>query len=313
MGLYDREYYRDEKSFSDYWAVGGSVCRQIVLVTGVIYVLQALSASRDLTESPVTAWLDFTIREAFGKFQVWRLVTYAFVHDENSLWHVVGNMLMLWFFGPDVEGIYGSREFLRFYLSAAVFSVAVQAGVVLVSQQADIPVVGASGAVLAVMMLYAMHFPRRRVYVFGILPIEIRWLAVICLAYNLFPVVNSLLTQRQVGDVAYGAHLGGMAFGWLYHHFDLRGRLWGWFDRLLDRQAWGSQQRQNKSLRSGNLKVHRPEDTTHQLDFDTESEEDFKERVDDILRKISAQGEASLSKRERAVLTEAAQRFKRGR
>jgi len=313
MGLYDREYYRDEKSFSDYWAVGGSVCRQIVLVTGIIYVLQALSASRDLTQSPVTGWLEFTIREAFDKFQVWRLVTYAFVHDESSLWHVVGNMLMLWFFGPDVEGIYGSREFLRFYLSAAVFSVAVQAGVTLVSRQPDLPVVGASGAVLAVMMLYAMHFPRRRVYVFGILPLEVRWLAVVCLVYNLFPVLNSLVAQRQVGAVAYGAHLGGMAFGWLYHHFDLQGRLWGWFDRLLDRQAWGRKQRQSKTLRSGNLKVHRPEEPTHQPDFDTESEEEFKERVDDILRKISAQGEASLTKRERAVLTEAAQRFKRGR
>ncbi|MFN9374752.1 MAG: rhomboid family intramembrane serine protease [Planctomycetaceae bacterium] len=313
MGLYDREYYRDEKSFSDYWAVGGSVCRQIVLVTGIIYVLQALSASRDLTQSPVTAWLEFTIREAFDRFQVWRLVTYAFVHDENSLWHVVGNMLMLWFFGPDVEGIYGSREFLRFYLSAAVFSVAVQAGVTLVSQQPDLPVVGASGAVLAVMMLYAMHFPRRRVYVFGILPLEVRWLAVVCLVYNLFPVLNSLVAQKQVGAVAYGAHLGGMAFGWLYHHFELQGRLWGWFDRLLDRQAWGRRRRQNKTLRSGNLKVHQPEEATHQPDFDTESEEEFKERVDDILRKISAQGESSLTKRERAVLTEAAQRFKRGR
>jgi membrane associated rhomboid family serine protease len=313
MGLYDREYYRDERSLSDYWAVGGSVCRQIVLVTGVLYLLQALSASRDLVESPVTAWLEFTIREALGKLQVWRLVTYAFVHDENSLWHVVGNMLMLWFFGPDVEKIYGSREFLRFYLTAAVFAVLFQAGVELVSQLPDFRVVGASGAVLAVMVLYALHFPRRRVYVFGILPIEVRWLAVVCLAYNLFPLLNALSTQRQVDMVAYGAHLGGMAFGWLFHYFELQGRLWGWLDRLLDRQAWGRQKRQTETLRSGKLKVHQPEETSFRPDFDTESEEEFKERVDDILRKISAQGEASLTKRERAVLTEAAQRFKRGR
>jgi membrane associated rhomboid family serine protease len=313
MGLYDREYYRDDKSFSDYWAVGGSVCRQIVLVTAVIYLLQALSASRDMVAGPVTTWLDFTIREALGKLQVWRLVTYAFVHDENSLWHVVGNMLMLWFFGPAVEEFYGSREFLRFYLTSAVFAVVVQAGVFLASQQTDSSVVGASGAVLAVMMLYAMHFPRRRVYVFGILPIEVRWLVLVCVAYNLLPLLISLPRTPGEGQVAYGAHLGGLAFGWLFHHFELQGRLWGWFDRLLDRRAWGRQKRQNETLRSGNLKVHRPEETGFQPDFDTESEEEFKERVDDILRKISAQGEASLTKRERAVLTEAAQRFKRGR
>lgn len=309
MGLYDREYYRDDQSFSDYWAVGGSVCRQIVVVTGVIYLLQALSGSRELAESPITSWLEFTVREAFGKLQIWRLVSYAFVHDESSLWHVVGNMLMLWFFGRDVEAIYGSREFLRFYLAAAVFAVLVQAGVGLVAQQGDVPVVGASGAVLGVMMLYAAHFPRRRVYIFGILPIEVRWLVLICVGYNLLPVLNVLATRQPTGMVAYGAHLGGLAFGWLYHHFDLRGRLWGWFDR----RNWGRQKRQNETLRSGNLKVHRPEESTYQPDFDTESEEDFKERVDDILRKISAQGEASLTKRERAVLTEAAQRFKRGR
>ena len=313
MGLYDREYYRDDQSFSGYWSVGGSVCRQIVVVTGVIYLLQALSASRDLAESPVTSWLEFTLREAFGKLQVWRLVTYAFVHDENSLWHVVGNMLMLWFFGKDVEEIYGSREFLRFYLTSAVFAVLVQAGVGMVSQQPDLPVVGASGAVLAVMMLYAAHFPRRRVYVFGILPIEVRWLVLICVAYNLLPVLNALATKQSGGSVAYGAHLGGLAFGWLYHHFELRGRLWGWVDRLLDRHAWGRRKRQSETLRSGNLKVHRPEEIKYQPDFDTESEEEFKERVDDILRKISAEGESSLTKRERAVLTEAAQRFKRGR
>ncbi|HBH52155.1 MAG TPA: hypothetical protein DDY91_09710 [Planctomycetaceae bacterium] len=313
MGLYDREYYRDQSSLSGYWSVNGSVCRQIVLVTGIVYLLQVLSAPRGAAESPVTSWLEFTIAQGFGKFQIWRFLSYAFVHDESTLWHVVGNMLMLWFFGPDVEGIYGPREFLRFYLSSAVFAVSIQALISVVAGQPDLPVQGASGAVLAVMMLYAMHYPRRRVYVFGILPVEVRWLVLFCVAYNLLPVLISLTSGGGNAPVAYAAHLGGLAFGWLYFRYELRGYLWGWFDRLLDRQAWGRQKRQRETLRTGKLKVHHPEDSPPQSDFDEEPDDDFKERVDDILRKISAQGEASLTKRERAVLTEAAERFKRSR
>jgi len=313
MGFYDREYYRDQSSFSGYWSVQGSVCRQIVMVTGIVYLLQILSAPLGGAASPVTSWLEFTIREGLGKFQIWRFLSYAFVHDESSLWHIVGNMLMLWFFGPEVEGIYGSRDFLRFYLSSAVFAVAAQALFGLVSGQPDGPVVGASGAVLAVMMLYAMHFPRRRVYVFGIVPVEVRWLVGVCVAFNLLPMLFPAASQVKTASIAYAAHLGGLAFGWLYYRYELRGRLWGWLDHLLDRQAWGRQRRQRETIRTGKLKVHHPEDPPPRSDFDDESEDDFRERVDDILRKISAQGEASLTKPERAVLTEAAERFKRGR
>jgi membrane associated rhomboid family serine protease len=142
----------------------------------------------------------------FGKVMLWQLFTYMFVHF--GLWHLVINMLMLWFFGPALENTWGSRQFLSFYfftgIGAALCSF-------IVMPSSHVPVVGASGAIFGILVAYAIIFPETVIYLFFIFPMKIRH-AVIALI-----VINLLGTLSSPGSgIAYFAHLGGGLFGYLY-------------------------------------------------------------------------------------------------
>ena len=93
--------------------------------------------------------------------QVWRLLTYAFLHEPNTLWHILFNMLFLWWFGSDLERMYGPKEFLAFYLGAAFVGGLAGVGFYLLSHDPT-PGLGASGAVTALLVLFAFHFPHQQ-------------------------------------------------------------------------------------------------------------------------------------------------------
>jgi membrane associated rhomboid family serine protease len=92
-------------------------------------------------------------------------LTGAFLHSESSLWHILFNMLALWWFGTDVEDLYGHLEFLAYYLASAVAGNVAFVVAHLAHLQAGAQALGASGAVTAVLLLCAMHFPTRVVLV----------------------------------------------------------------------------------------------------------------------------------------------------
>ncbi|RPI88817.1 MAG: rhomboid family intramembrane serine protease [Planctomycetaceae bacterium] len=308
MGLYDRDYYRKEPRTSASWGGDGTVCRKIVLVTAAIFILQVLTLGRRAVFSPVADWLLFDVESCFQHGQLWRLVSYAFVHSEDDLWHIVGNMLCLWFFGPDIESIYGSWEFLRFYLTAAAIAALCQVGLSLALNE-DAKLIGASGAVMAVMMLFAINFPRRKVYVMGVIPVEIRWLIALYVAFDAYPVWQRLAGFGGGGNVAHAAHLGGLLYGLLYWKFDLRHNLWGRLGSLFSWTGLKRSIRQQRTVRSGNIRPYRPEEYDEPPLADSPSE--FNARVDTVLAKISREGESSLTVTERELLAEAARRYKR--
>lgn len=226
-------------------------------------------------------------------FQVWRLVTYAFCHSRGSVWHIVFNMLALWFFGPTLERMYGTREFTWFYLMGAV-----AAGLVFIALELFLgqltPVIGASGAVMAVLMLFAIHYPRHCIYIMGIIPIEARWIVAIYLVVDLYPVLLALGGDTVGDNVAHSAHLGGLAFGYLYYKFQWRfERLFGNF-KVPDLSSG----RKSGPVSRGNLKLYEPP-------------ENMDAQVDAILEKISRSGESSLTDQEREVLKAASQRYKK--
>src|SRR5262249_37237068 len=115
--------------------------------------------------SVVQDWFELDTRKVVYKGQVWRLLTHAFCHNRHEVWHIFFNMLFLYWFGCTIESMYGSREFLLFYLTAALIAALAFVGLDLWTG-ATAPGIGASGAVMAVTMLYAMHFPRETIYVF---------------------------------------------------------------------------------------------------------------------------------------------------
>ena len=164
--------------------------------------------------SVVQNWLQMETPKVFSG-QVWRLVTCAFCHDRMNLLHILFNMLFLWWFGPKLESMYGSKEFLVFYLTAAVVASISYIALDLVTGD-PVPMVGASGAIMAVVTLFAMHYPSTVIYVMFVLPVEIRWIVLGYAIFDLHPVLLALSGEEGFDNVAHAAHLGGLALGYLY-------------------------------------------------------------------------------------------------
>jgi membrane associated rhomboid family serine protease len=151
----------------------------------------------------------------------WTLVTYMFLHDRGGFAHILFNMLALYFFGSRVETRIGSRHFIWLYLVSGIAG-----GLLSLAFTPRAYIIGASGAVFGVSFAFAYFWPRERIYIWGVLPIEARWLVILTAAIALF----GGFTGAQ-GGVAHFAHLGGYVGGWFY--------LW-WMDRRAKagRRAW---------------------------------------------------------------------------
>jgi membrane associated rhomboid family serine protease len=133
----------------------------------------------------------------------WSAFTYMFLHA--GLLHLAFNMYTLWVFGPRLEHLWGSRSFALFYVWCGIGGAVAHAifgGLA--------PMVGASGALFGVMLAYAMHWPRDEIYFFGVLPMRVATMVALFIGFNL------LMGVTGGGGVAYFAHLGGAAFGFLY-------------------------------------------------------------------------------------------------
>jgi len=286
MGFENRDYYREPE-----WNRGGGgehpVCRWIIGLCVVVFLGQMIPSLE------VERWLALSKAEVM-QGQVWRLVTYAFCHDTKNLLHIVFNTLCLWWFGRAIEERQGSREFLAFYLVAAVFSGLAHIALEAVFNQSSIAV-GASGSLMAVMSIFAMLYPRQQVMFFGLIPIEIRWLIVGFIAFDTIPIWAALSGRQTNDGIAHGAHLGGLLFGFLYHIFELRLTNWVSFGGL---RSWWSDRRRRQSMR-----LYTP-------DPESLDEDDLEKSMDEVLRKITEQGEASLTPQERKILSEASRRIR---
>jgi membrane associated rhomboid family serine protease len=301
MGIYSRDYLREDRrgwSAGGFWGTPG--CKWIIVATVVVFVLQLVSTrgmqivigdqvfSRHV--SPVTQALELDTTDVMHG-QVWRLLTYAFCHDVD-IWHIAINMIVLWWAGTTLERMYGTREFVLFYLVAACVSGLAFLALAMITSGPSVAI-GASGAVMAAFAVYAILFPRQEIYVFFVVPVQIRFLLLFYVVYDLFPVLNSLSGHEGHDRVAHAAHLGGLAFGFAYHRFGWRiERLTANVPSLLKKQAW---------VRPRHVKVYRPPE---------EAPQNFDGKVDAILDKIHSQGEASLTEQERETLRKASERYK---
>jgi membrane associated rhomboid family serine protease len=297
MGVYDRDYYRNDPPGGGVLGGVAPVCKWLIAINIVVFVLQLMTL--DSPGGGVTGWLLFSTT-GVKRWEVWRLVTYAFCHDPDSPTHILFNMLGLWIFGSQVEPIYGQREFLRFYLSGAVVSSLGNLALQLFLGRPGY-MVGASGAVMAVMMLCAMYYPSMKINVMFVLPIELRWLVVMYIIYDMFPLLRQLGGAGALDQVAHAAHLGGLAYGFLYKRFDLR------YSRLMAGWSWPRWKRLVKTTtrrKPESVRLYEPPE-------EHAPTPDLKVQVDEILAKISAQGEASLTESEREILKEASRRFKK--
>ncbi|MFN8668176.1 MAG: rhomboid family intramembrane serine protease [Gemmatimonadaceae bacterium] len=135
----------------------------------------------------------------------WTIGTYMFVH--GGFWHLALNMYTLYIFGPRVEHAWSAGEFTRYYVLCGLGGWFFH---LLFARESLL--IGASAAVLGVTLAYATRWPDDEVLLFGVVPLKVKWMVALMVALNLI----GGMSEGQGGGVAYLAHLGGLAAGWLY-------------------------------------------------------------------------------------------------
>lgn len=293
MGIYDREYYREQRPGLSL-STPRTMVTTLIIINVVLYLADGLLTAQ--THS-ITYTLAAKPSSLTNPLQWWQLITYGFAHAPSPS-HILFNMLTLWFLGRDVEAVYGRYEFLRLYLVMLLTGSVAWTAIANLEGATDVASVmfGASGAVAGVVVLFALHFPKRTLLLFFVLPVP-AWLV------GVLVVVSDMLgaTGRAgASNVAYTVHLAGAAMAFLYYQFGLN------FGRLLGGD-WLSKLKPGPRLR-----VHQPDDDQGKGDRDSR-EDDLSAEVDRILQKIHTQGESSLSRKERKTLEEASRRYQRRR
>ena len=239
--------------------------------------------------------------EAVLHGQIWRLTTYDFLHARENIWHLVFNMYLLYLTGRRLLDVYTEREFLLFYLVAGVLSgIAYLIWGWAMNDMRD--AIGASGAVCAVMVSYAMRWPEDRWYFFFVIPVKAIWLAAITAIMDIYPMLLELGGGRPT-SVAHSAHVGGLLFGYLYVK-----RSWQ-LEPLFNRIAFS-----NPLKRRPKFRVVRDEGTPSYPEHrPSRNEAKLQDRLDELLAKITDHGQASLTDSERAELNEASRYFRERR
>ncbi|MDA8563206.1 rhomboid family intramembrane serine protease [Mariniblastus sp.] len=280
MGIENRSYYRDDAEYGQprqFGSTSWSMISIIIAINVAVFVLD--------TFIPVGQILALRSDRVYF---VWNWLTYGFTHApfESSIgiWHILGNMVTLFFLGRAVEQRMGPQEFLSFYLVAVVVSGLGAVGLAWLSGS-TISLVGASGAVTAVVVLFIMWFPHQKLLIWGILPVPAWLLGVIMIASNLGYAFS------PGSQVSWQAHAMGAVFGFLYLKNGWRFGPLG-MDRLKD-----------LSKNKPKLKLHDPDAKTQKLQAE----------ADRILAKINQSGEGSLTSGERRTLNKYSQSLRKRR
>jgi len=205
---------------------------------------------------------------------LWQIVTYGFLHAPFDIGHILFNLLTLYFFGTALEGMVGSRRFLWHYSVALMLGDIVQLALGLASIASGgvgHPTLGASGAVMAVLVAVATLEPDRQV-IFILFPLRLRTLALILVGIDVFRMLSG------GAGVAWAVHLTGAAYGFLAVR---RGFVWrDPLESLAKRRAQAA----------------------------VESERDDARRLDELLARIHEKGLNSLSEREKTFLKRVSKR-----
>ncbi|MCC7387571.1 MAG: rhomboid family intramembrane serine protease [Phycisphaerales bacterium] len=308
MGIHDRGYYRDDgtpgalgaspERFRFRGFSAWSVTTWLIVVNVAVHLLANLVPALHLYE-----FGHLSTYFAYNRLEVWRLVTFQFLHSHTSLLHLGFNMIGLWIFGGIVEEALGRRKYLAFYLVCGIFGgllflVLNLAGILLhanipgvLFEDPRTPLIGASAGVFGVIMACAYIAPNMMVnLLFPPVSLTMKMLAYIYFGIALF---NVLVGGSNAGGDA--AHVGGALAG----AFFVRNShlLLDFFDVL------GDSRKKQGGSRAG--RRGKKADRAAQKRASAEAE------IDRILAKVKDEGLMSLSEREKKLLAKDTER-KRG-
>ncbi|HCO95765.1 MAG TPA: hypothetical protein DIU00_17770 [Phycisphaerales bacterium] len=221
MGLYDRDYTQAdfETRHSRFGRMpqmrfGSShltpVVKWLLIINVAVFLLTLMVVQ---IANFFYTWFSVYPLTVGMSLQLWRVITYQFLHDVSGFGHIFVNMLALFFFGPMLERFWGSRKFLIFYLVCGATGGVLYPVLANIGWLDKAPLVGASGSVLGILAAGAILFPNLKVYVWGIFPVKLMVLAIIFAGIS---IITLLRPDQFANAGGQAAHLGGMAAGAVY-------------------------------------------------------------------------------------------------
>lgn len=311
------------------------VIKFLIISNAAIFLAQILLDSFRFGDVSLSQFIETTFALwplESGRFYPWQFVTYAFLH--GGFGHLFVNMLMLFFFGLEVEQTLGQKRFITFYLLCAI------GGGLAHWLISPAPVVGASGAIFGVMVALAVIAPDRPIYMYFLFPIPAKYFVLVYVLFDLFAGI------RGGGTVAHFAHLGGAAVGLVYFLHAMgkfpfgggglnssrsRGQNQDYWQAF--QNPWEQQQRREEQSRQGGgfgnifRRPNRDDETVDAEYYDVEERRKndktpsnngpathkgrviTQEEIDRILDKIAASGYSNLTEDERQILFEASKKM----
>src|SRR5215469_4092243 len=194
----------------------------LLIANFAVYICEVLvfHFSGSSAYAELVRWFGLVAANVILLLRVWQPFTYLFLHDVNSIWHILMNMFMLWMFGRELEVVWGKTRFLRYYfltgVGAGLINVIVKMAPAAlgngIPEGAYIPTIGASGAIFGILIACAILFPDRRVYLFPF-PVAMSMRTIVIL----MTILTFLGTFGLGADnVSHLCHLGGLLVGYIY-------------------------------------------------------------------------------------------------
>lgn len=285
--LEDRSYMQEPSYRS-----GLSATAKLMIVMVAVFMLQTINWVY-IHSSFDAVWLALTADKVVHG-AIWQLLTYQFLH--GAWWHLAGNMLGLWLCGRFVEGVYGARKMVWFFLLCGLGGGVLH---VLFGLLMPVPwgreVVGASAGTMGLLAAFCLMEPDAMVLVMFVLPVRTRYFLIFILAISAFFTI--VPADRSV---AHPAHLGGLLTGMAIVRYG--------FPKLPAFLQFGGRSRGGRSRAGAPSWMVQSDDATPRPG----SGQDFiSTEVDPILEKISTHGIHSLTERERKILEAARSRMNR--
>lgn len=265
-------YYQRRVQFG----FGGGLTKGVkglIIANLVVFVLQIL-VRRPGTISALDYWLGLVPYEAIHHLALWQFFTYMFLHE--GFLHIFFNMFVLWMFGGEIERVWGTREFLKYYFICGVGAGAFH---LLFNWGSHGVVIGASGAVFGVLLAFAVLFPNRIItfLIFFVLPVNMKakHLVMIFAGINLLAAMQSFKGAHTT--IAHLAHLGGLLVGYLYIKggYHIGQGIAAYRQRKMQSRLTAEARRQN-DIRNKREEIDRILDRINQVGYDGLSEKEKK-------------------------------------
>ena len=278
-------------------AMGGFVQQFLVLKSGTVKAGVEYKTHMDMSSGQVLGLWDGAI---------WQLLTYQFMHF--GLWHILCNMIGLYFIGKAIEEMYGSAVLLKVYLLGGACGGILETAMTWIGHSPDIGIVGASGSVFGLIAALTWAMPDRRMtlLLFFVLPISLRARTIF---WWLFGITAFCIVFPSRDGIAHGAHLGGFLLGWGFAHWVLLGGFsladFDLFSRLRPKKS-----RRRKIVRVGTARAFSSSESGVVEAEEVAKDVFIEQEIDPILEKISKDGIHSLTDRERKILDEARKRMR---